>query len=81
MLLLQAAWWLLRAYVNWQMKPKYHMMEEMFQYQAYECVNLDDYNEYLDEDFVGQVAKLAVRRGGWNTAKANASAVMDRYRA
>ena len=63
------------------MKPKYHMMEEMFQYQAFECGNPDDYNEYLDEDFVGQVAKLALRRGGRNTAKANASAVMDRYRA
>ena len=41
----------------------------------------DDYNEYLDEDFVGKVAQLALKRGGWNTAKANASAVMDRYRA
>ena len=43
----------------WSVKLKYHMMEEMFQYQAYECGNLDNYNEYLDEDFVGQVAKLA----------------------
>jgi hypothetical protein len=29
---------------TWSVKPKCHMMEEMFQYQAYECGNPDDYN-------------------------------------
>ena len=26
-------------------KPKYHLMAEMFQYQAFECSNPDGYNE------------------------------------
>lgn len=48
----------------WSVKPKLHLMEEMFQYQVLELGNPAEYQEYLDEDFVGKVAPLALRRGG-----------------
>ena len=69
------------GWCTWSVKPKYHLMEEMYQYQSYEMGNPDTYNEYLDEDFVGQVAKVALRRGGWGTHRAHALGVMSRYRA
>ena len=39
------------------------------------------YWEYLDEDFVGNIAKIAMRKGGGNTHKACSMNTMDRYRA
>ena len=35
----------------------------------------------MDEDFVGAIAELAMRRGGASTHKANSESLMDRYRA
>ena len=46
------------------MKPKLHMMQELLEYQAYELGNPRGYWEYSDEDFVGLISKLALRKGG-----------------
>ena len=35
----------------------------------------------MDDDFVGVIAELAMRRGGANTHKANAPNLIDKYRA
>ena len=35
----------------------------------------------MDEDFVGAIAELAMRRGGSNAHKANIESLMDKYRA
>ena len=67
--------------VAWKIKPKLHMMQELLEYQSFELGNPRGYWEYHDEDFVGQVAKIAVRKGGPSTAKACATAVMASYRA
>ena len=55
-------------------------MEKMYQYQSFGMGNTDTYNDYLDEDFVGQIAKVALGRGGWGTHKAHAMGVISRYR-
>ena len=50
--------------VAWKIQPKLHMMQELLEYQSFELGNPRGYWEYHDEDFVGQVAKIAVRKGG-----------------
>ena len=65
----------------WRMKPKLHMVQEMLEYQSKELGNPRGYWEYLDEDFVGNIAKIAMRKGGGNTHKACSMNTMDRYRA
>jgi hypothetical protein len=65
----------------WHIKPKIHMMQELLEYQSEELGNPRGFWEYKDEDFVGVIATLALRRGGPNTPSACASSVVDRYRA
>ena len=48
----------------WRTKPKLHMMQELLEYQSFELGNPRGFGEYQDEDFVGLIAKLAIRRGG-----------------
>ena len=65
----------------WKMKPKLHMVQEMLEYQGKELGNPRGFWEYLDEDFVGMVAKLAMRKGGGNTHRACSGNAMQRCRA
>ena len=65
----------------WKIKPKLHMMQELLEYQGEELGNPRGFWEYKDEDFVGIIATLALRRGGPNTPNACAAGVVDRYRA
>ena len=57
------------------------MMQELLEYQSHELGNPRGYWEYRDEDFVGLVSRLAVRKGGPATPKACARGVLQRYRA
>jgi len=65
----------------WRMKPKLHMMQEMLEYQGKELGNPRGFWEYQDEDFVGMIAKIAMRKGGGNTHMACSMNTMSRYRA
>ena len=67
--------------LSWRIKPKLHMMQEMHEYQSYVVGNPKNHMEYKDEDFCGETASLATRRGGANTHAANALGVMAKYRA
>ena len=67
---------------NWKVKPKFHMVQEMTEYQA---VDMDmspaDFWAYRDEDFVGWVATFAGSRGGANNAGSASLRTIQRYRA
>ena len=65
----------------WRTKPKLHMMQELLEYQSFELGNPRGFWEYQDEDFVGLIATLAIRRGGPATPTACSKGVMSRYRA
>ena len=66
----------------WRVKPKFHMFQEMAQFQNLELGNPRVFFwEYKDEDFVGWVSKLAKRWGGPCTYTAQATSVLLRYRA
>jgi hypothetical protein len=66
----------------WKLKPKFHMMQELLEY---ECVRTGQsprlFWTYADESWGGQVAKMATRRGGAKSPEAIGEAVMSRYRA
>jgi hypothetical protein len=64
----------------WAIKPKFHLFQELVQYQALEHGNPRGFWEYKDEDFVGWVAKLATRRGGANTNRVLVDKVLQRWR-
>lgn len=66
---------------RWRIKPKLHMMQELLEYQSFTLGNPRGFWEYLDEDFVGIMATLAMKRGGANTHHACSWNVMERYRA
>ena len=64
----------------WRIKPKFHLMVELFEYMASDLGNPRGFWEYRDEDFVGYIATLAIRRGGKNSLGASIDNVMTRYR-
>ena len=57
------------------------MAQEMLEHQSKELGNPKGYWEYLDEDFVGSIAKIVMRKGGGNTHNACSRNTMDRYMA
>ena len=66
----------------WRGKPKFHMFQEMAQFQNLELGNPMGFClEYKDEDFVGWVNKLAKRWGGPCAYTAQATNVLLRYNA
>jgi len=65
----------------WRVKPKFHMFQEMSQFQSVELGNPRGFWEYKVEDFVGWVSKLAKRWGGPCTYTSQAYSVILRYRA
>lgn len=64
----------------WQLKPKLHMVQELFEYQAKVLGNPRLFWEYDDESFLGTISKLAMRRGGCNSHSSTSLACMSRYR-
>ena len=74
----QEAW--LHSKNAWRIKPKFHMFQEMCQFQSFELGNPRGFWEYKDEDFVGWVSKLARRWGGPCTYTCQADSVFLRYR-
>ena len=66
--------------LKWSATPKLHLMQELVQFQAAELGNPRGYWKYKDEEFVGWVATLPRRRGGWNTPRVLVDRVLPRYR-
>ena len=64
----------------WRRKPKFHMFAELTE-QASFLGNPMKYWAYLDEDFVGQIARVAFSRGGPKAAATTARKVLTAYRA
>ena len=65
----------------WRAKPKFHMLQELGEYQVFILGNPRQVWAYADEDFVGWVAALACSRGGQKTASTIPKNVLDRYKA
>ena len=65
----------------WRVKPKLHMWQELAEYQNVSLGNPKDFWAYKDEDFVGFIADLALRRGGPSTPATVPQRVLARYRA
>ncbi len=66
---------------RWFLKPKLHLMQELCEYMVHDHGNPSGYWTYMDEDFVGFIAKMASSRGGPRKAKTAPTAVMARYSA
>ena len=62
-------------------KPKLHLMAELFQYQAFELGNPIEYTEYIDGYVMGKVAPLATRKVWNNSHQAMKWDCTQRYRA
>ena len=65
----------------WRVKPKFHMLQELCEYQVFCLGNPKTFWAYKDEDFVGWIAALAFSRGGPKAASTAPKNVLDRYRA
>ena len=67
---------------RWRVKPKFHMMQELFEFQANEMGSSPaEFWCYRDEDFVGWVATFAGSKGGANNAASAGLRTIQRYRA
>ena len=62
--------------VNWGVKPKLHMFQELCEMSGY-CPSLCW--TYRDEDMGGSLAKIAHRQGGPNTAKAVPAGLLRKW--
>ena len=66
----------------WIVKPKFHMMQELAEFQAPDLdASPATFWAYKDEDFVGFVAQFAGSRGGANHCQNSCVRTMQRYRA
>ena len=64
---------------EWAVKPKFHMLQELIRY----CPDLgspSDFWCYLDETFVGMVARMAAARGGSTAPHIAGARVLNKYR-
>ena len=66
---------------SWRVKPKFHMMCELCEYQVETFGSPEEFWAYVDESFVGFVAEFSERRGGGATASTSCENVMNRFRA
>ena len=57
------------------------VMDHLKHFQSFSLGNPRGYWEYSDEDFVGIMSTLALKKGGANTHKACSHNVISRYRA
>ena len=64
---------------RWRVKPKLHMFQEMAEYTAAGQPSL--FWTYRDEDFGGALARIAKRRGGYNSPKALSLNVLQHFAA
>ena len=65
----------------WIIKPKFHLMIELLEYDcAMHMQSPRRFWTYLDESWGGELAKIAVRKGGTKTPFAVAESVIQRYR-
>ena len=65
----------------WRPKPKMHMMQELAEYQVFALGCPKQFWTYMDEDYVGRIAKMAFSRGGPKSAARTAEVALQRYRA
>ena len=66
---------------GWRVKPKFHMMCELCEYQAPEFGSPQEFWAYADESFVGFVAEFSHKRGGAANATSTSENVLNRFRA
>lgn len=66
---------------SWRVKPKFHMMQELCEFQVEEFGSPEAFWAYADESFVGFVAEFSHKRGGAANATSTCEAVLNRYRA
>ena len=65
----------------WRLKPKIHLMQELFEYQGHQAGNPRNFWTYRDESFVGFLGTMAHPRGGKHTVASVPVACMNKYRA
>ena len=66
---------------SWRVKPKFHMMCELCEYQVEVFGSPEEFWAYADESFVGFVSEFSERRGGGATASTACEGVLNRFRA
>ena len=67
--------------IFWRMTPKFSHVQKLAEFQATQIGNPRDFWAYKDEDFVGFIATLAMRRGGEAKCSTVRQGTFDRYRA
>ena len=65
----------------WRLKPKFHMMCELCEYQVEMFGSPEEFWAYADESFVGFVAEFSNKRGGAASASTDSENVLNRFRA
>ena len=65
----------------WKVKPKFHMFQELGEYQSQSLGDPSKFWAYIDEDFVGWIAGFASSRGGAFKCASMAERTIQRYRA
>ena len=66
---------------SWRVKPKFHMMCELCEYQVETFGSPEEFWAYADESFVGFVAEFSERRGGGTFASTACENVLNRFKA
>ncbi len=64
---------------RWRVRPKLHLFLELCSFVAAEHGSPRNYWTYRDEDFGGQMSKMARRRGGKNTAAQTPLRLLQRF--
>lgn len=64
----------------WKIKPKFHMMQELAEFQTESSGDPSRFWAYADESFVGAVGKIAFSRGGKRLADTTPRNVIAKYR-
>ena len=66
-------------FLSWKPKPKMHMMQELAEYQVFSLGCPKHFWTYMDEDYVGRIAKMSASRGGPKSAARTAQVALQRY--
>ena len=64
----------------WRVKPKFHLMQELCEFQGVRYGNPRNFWTDRDESFVGLIGTIARPRGGKHTAKSVPVATLNKYR-
>ena len=67
--------------MEWKIKPKFHLMQELGEFMSFELGNPRNCWAYKDESLVGFIADVAASRGGANNPGTLPNRVVDRVRA